>query len=76
MACEEPQWPNRRYLHQSANWNPVVWKPIYEGLPNGAARATLPTAQGTDLKVIFPMRPADKRRRLTSNASTTSLETI
>jgi hypothetical protein len=37
---------------------------MYEEQPNGAAHATLPTAQGTDLKVIFLMRPADKRKRL------------
>jgi hypothetical protein len=76
LTREEQQMLSRRYLHQSANWNPSKWKPTYEERPNGAAQATLPKAQGADLKVIFPMRPADKRRRLTSNASTTSLETI
>ena len=67
LTREEQQWLSRRYLHQSANWNPIVWKPIYEGLPNGAARATLPTAQGADLNLFYFNRPADKRKRLTFN---------
>lgn len=64
LIAEEETWLSLRYLHQSAHWNPGKWKPAYEALPNGAARATLSTPWGADLKIVFPMRPADKRKRL------------
>lgn len=65
LTTEEQKWLSRRYLHQSAYWNPAEWKPVYEEQPDGPTRASLPLPQGADLKVIFPMRPAPGRKRLT-----------
>lgn len=66
LTRKEEQWLSRRYLHQSANWNPGGWPTTYDNQtkPNTVV-ATLPTAWGADLGVLFPMRPADERDRLT-----------
>jgi type VI secretion system secreted protein VgrG len=56
LTPEEERLLSRRYLHQSANWNPIDWKPA--GAPEDKDPA--PVALGTPL---FVMRPAPYRKR-------------
>lgn len=63
LTADEQQLLSRRYLHQSANWNPLSWKPIYEEQPAGPTQADLPKAQAGP-GIVFPLRPADQRKRL------------
>lgn len=67
LTLTEQEQLSRRYLHQSAHWNPGEWKASFEEDPNHAGeptRATLPVLWNAGLKLVFPMRPADRRLRL------------